>query len=49
MSVRLSSAKWSLVLILVLSHWFSLRAQQQPTFLVPLDMIGKAVLLRGYE
>jgi membrane-associated protease RseP (regulator of RpoE activity) len=45
MKARLSSARCSSVLILALSPWVSLRAQQQPTFLVPVDM--KDQWLRG--
>ena len=45
MKLRLSFAKWSLAFILAFSPWASLRAQEQPTFLIPLDM--KDQWLRG--
>ena len=45
MRARLPSARFALVLVSVLSPWLSTRAQQQPTFLVPVEM--KDQWLRG--
>jgi len=45
MRAHLSSVRFALVLVFALSPWASLRAQQQPTFLVPVDM--KHQWLRG--
>lgn len=45
MNTRFCPAKISLVVVVVLSSWASLQAQQQPTFLAPVEMKGQ--WLRG--